>query len=163
MALDTTYVMHTSQLKSDTIPDSVFLMIHLKHLVIQGSDCDYVPHPNCWAIKEIPKKIGQLKKLESLHLNVNAIHRLPQEMSELQQLKSLDLTDNLGLHDINVVTTLTNLEELTMYGCGLSKLPLEIGKLKKLKYLGLTGNPIDKSEFGRIKKALPNCEVSFRP
>ena len=100
-------------------------------------DCDYGDTTTCWMIREIPKQIANLKKLETLQLNVNAIRTVPQEISALQNLKSLDLTDNPGLSDIDNITTLTNLETLGLFGCGLAKLPANIGQLKKLKYLRL--------------------------
>ena len=133
----TTYATTTANLKSRFIPDKVFQMTNLRHLTIQGMDCDYGDTTTCWMIREIPKQIANLKKLETLQLNVNAIRTVPQEISALQNLKSLDLTDNPGLSDIDNITTLTNLETLGLFGCGLAKLPANIGQLKKLKYLRL--------------------------
>jgi len=162
------YHSSTLELKSNTIPDSVFLLTNLISLSIQGMDCDYVitdengkDITQCWMIHKIPPQIKNLKKLESLRLNVNAINRIPGELAELKNLKSLDLNDNPGLSNIDNITRLSNLEELGVFGCGLTSLPSNIGELKKLKYLGLSGNHIDKIELLRIRKALPNCEVVF--
>ncbi|HEY0652967.1 MAG TPA: leucine-rich repeat domain-containing protein [Chryseosolibacter sp.] len=112
-------------------------------------------------IREIPRQIGRLKKLTTLRLNVNAIREIPSEIAELRELKTLDLTDNPGLSDIDHVTALTSLEELYLFGCNLARLPANIGDLKKLKRLGLTGNNIGKTEFERIQKALPACEITL--
>ena len=157
----TVYYNTTRELKNNQIPDSVFQMKKLRHLAIQGMECDYGDTKNCWAISEIPKQINNLKELETLTLNVNAIKTLPIEIRELHNLKSLDLTDNQGISDIENIVYLTNLEELALYGCNLEKLPVEIGKLKKLKHLGISGNNFEETEIERIKKALPNCEITF--
>jgi Leucine-rich repeat (LRR) protein len=167
---DTTTVVRsfTEKLKSNHIPDSIFNLINLKYLSIQGMDCDYrvlddkgSDITKCWMIIEIPSQIKKLKKLESLHLNVNAISEIPIELSELKNLKSLDLTDNSGLSNIDNVVKLEKLETLSLNGCGISKLPDNIGQLKKLKSLGLAGNNISSKEKERIKKALPNCEIYY--
>ncbi|MGZ4049756.1 MAG: leucine-rich repeat domain-containing protein [Bacteroidia bacterium] len=166
----TSYFITTSELKSDSIPDSVFRMTNLKHLSIQGMDCDYVTIGDlgtskdvtkCRMLNEIPAKIKNLKKLESLRLNVNNISKIPPELKELKNLTALDLTDNPALTNVDYVTALLNLEHLSLFGCGLTKLPADIGKLKKLKTLGLTGNNINAVELNRIKKALPGCKVIF--
>jgi hypothetical protein len=151
----------TTKLKSNHIPDSIFQMTNLKHISIQGMDCDYSNRANCWMISEIPPQIKNLKNLESIHLNVNAISKIPIELAELDKLNSFDLSDNTGLSDISNLSKLKNLERLGLFGCNLTNLPADIGELKKLKYLGLTGNNIDPVELKRIKKVLPNCKIIF--
>src|SRR5258705_5692559 len=84
--IDTTYSTTTQQLKSNSIPDSVFEMTSLRHLTIIGMDCDYGDHTHCWGITEIPIEIKNLKKLTTLSLNVNAIRTIPIELSELKNL-----------------------------------------------------------------------------
>lgn len=164
----TVFYSSTAQLKSNHIPDSVFQMTSLRHLSIQGMDCDYRVTDDrgnditkCWMIIEIPSQIKNLKQLETLQLNVNAISKIPIELAQLKDLKSLDLTDNSGLSDIDNVVKLENLEILSLNGCNISKMPDNIGQLKKLKSLGLAGNNISETEKERIKKALPNCETYF--
>lgn len=158
---DTTYTASTQQLKSDKIPDSVFQMTELRHLSINGMDCDYGDRTNCWKIKEIPSNIKNLKNLTTLRLTLNAIATIPSELSYLNNLTLIDLTDNAGLANINSLTKLPNLQYLYLYGCGLTKLPDNIIELKNLKELGLVGNNLDKTEQARIKKALPNCVIKF--
>jgi hypothetical protein len=158
---DTLFYSTTRELRSNLIPDSVFLMINLRHLAIMGMDCDYGDHTTCWMITEIPKKIANLRELVSLTLNVNAISTIPEEITQLKKLRFLDLTDNLNITNADVLSGLQNLEKLYLFGCGLKKLPNDIGQLKNLKYLGLTGNPISNDEIARIKKELPYCEVIF--
>ncbi len=164
----TIFISSTRELKSGLIPDSVFQMTNLRHLSIQGMDCDYRIRDDkgnditkCWMIGEIPSKIKNLKKLEFLQLNVNAISAIPIELAELKYLKTLDLTDNLNLSNIDVIVKLENLEDLSLNGCNIRKLPEKIEQLKKLKALGLSGNPIEQKEKDRIKKSLPNCRIYF--
>lgn len=158
---DTTYTTSTQQIKSDKIPDSVFRLTNLRHLSINGMDCDYGDRANCWMIKEIPGDIKNLKNLTTLRLTLNSIATIPNELANLNNLTLLDLTDNAGLTNIDNVTKLSNLQYLYLYGCGLTKLPDKIGDLKNLKELGLVGNHFDKAEVTRIIKALPNCVIKF--
>ncbi len=113
-------------------------------------------------IKEIPKKIGQLKKLVELSLPLNAIQKIPDEIKNLKNLKVIDLTDNSGITNIDNITTLTNLETLNLFGCGLTSLPKDIGNLEKLKQLGLTGNHLSDAELKRLQKIFPNCDIIYR-
>ena len=159
---DTSYQMTTKELKSNQIPDSVFNMQNLRSLSIQGMDCDYGNHSDCWMITEIPSGIKNLSALTSLSFTVNAIKKIPEELGLLKHLKSIDLSDNTGLADFNAVTKLDSLESLYLSGCGISKMPDDIGKLKQLKTLGLQGNPIDSLEQIRIKTALPGCNILFK-
>ena len=158
---DTTYTTSTQQLKSDRIPDSVFQLTELRHLSINGMDCNYGDRTNCWMIKEIPTDVKNLRNLKTLSLTLNAITTIPNELSDLNNLTLIDLTDNAALKNINSLTNLPNLQYLYLYGCGLTKLPDNIGDLKSLKVLGLVGNHLEKSEQTRIKKALPNCDIKF--
>lgn len=158
---DTTYSASTKQLKSDKIPDSVFQMTNLRHLVITGMDCDYGDRINCWMVTDIPTTIKKLKNLKSLRLTLNAISTIPNELTELNELALIDLTDNPGLNNVDNLAKLPGLQYLYLYGCGLTKLPDNIGDLKNLKELGLAGNNLDKVEQARIKNALPGCLVKF--
>ena len=158
---DTTYATSTQQLKSNRIPDSVFQLTELRHLSINGMDCDYGDRTNCWMIKEIPTEIKNLKKLTTLRLTLNAVSTIPNELTELNNLTLIDLTDNAGLNNIDNLAKLQSLEYLYLYGCGLTKLPNNIGDLKNLKELGLVGNNLENTERTRIKKALPNCIIKF--
>lgn len=158
---DTTYTTSTQQLKSDKIPDSVFQLTNLRHLSINGMDCDYGDRTNCWMLKEIPSDIKNLKNLTTLRLTVNAISTIPNELTELNKLTLIDLTDNAGLTSIDNLTKLPKLQYLYLYGCGLTKLPDNISDLKNLKELGLVGNHFDKAEQTRIKEALPKCIIKF--
>jgi len=156
------YAASTSDFKSNRIPDRIFQMTQLRNLSIDGMDCDVHPDSNCWMITEIPAKIGNLKELESLRLTLGAFNIIPDELADLQHLKLLDFTDcSLSNVNLAILTKIKSLESLYLYGCGLSKLPDSIGNLVHLKELGLKGNHFDKTEQARIRRELPNCQVSF--
>ena len=158
--LDTIYSTSTAQLKSSKIPDSVFLMANLKHLSILGMDCNK-GDTGCLMLKELPNEIANLKKLTSIRLESNAIKIIPNELSQLKNLTFLDLSFNWKISNIASLTQIQSLEFLYLQGCGLHQLPDNIADLKKLKKMGLFGNYIDQTEQERIKKALPNCYITF--
>lgn len=92
---DTTaaYSETTLKLKSNHIPYDVFKMTRLRKLSVIGMDCDYTHVDDngnnvtkCWAIREIPEEIKELKQLEALVLRVNSIQRLPEEINALDNL-----------------------------------------------------------------------------
>jgi Leucine-rich repeat (LRR) protein len=56
---------------------------------------------------------------------------------------------------------LNHLETLNLDGNKFTILPEEIKALKKLKFLKLRNNALGEEEKERIKKLLPDCEVSF--
>ena len=157
---DTVFAASTRDLKSNVIPDSVFLMQNLKILSITGMDCDHGPN-NCWAIRELPSKIGELIHLEELDLRVNAIQTIPEEIGKLVHLRRLDLSDNVTPSDIKNITRIRSLEYLDLNGCELQKLPDRIVDLKQLKELNAVGNNFSPDERERIRKALPGCKLLF--
>ncbi len=89
-------------------------------------------------LEELPANLAKLQKLAFLNLRNNNLTLLPASMGELKSLHTLDISLNF-----------------------LETLPKEIGALTQLKYLILTGNPINAQEMARIKKALPNTEITF--
>jgi hypothetical protein len=165
----TTYHIMTPLLKCNGIPDSVFKMINLKYLSVIGEDCDVVEYDNngnqihkCCGLGKLSFRIGQLTNLEGLYLQLNGLDSLPQEILLCSKIKVINLTDN-NISNIDNIVKLKNLEVLFLYGCWLTKLPGNISEMKNLRELGLTGNKLDKGEFERIKKALPNCRIVYEP
>jgi small GTP-binding protein len=71
-------------------------------------------------LTSLPKEIGGLKKLTTLHLSNNQLKTLPPEIGELKKLTTLVLSGNQ-----------------------LKTLPVEIGKLKNLTELDLSKNPLE--------------------
>ncbi|WP_375561313.1 hypothetical protein ACE193_01805 [Bernardetia sp. OM2101] len=115
-------------IKIKKIPTEVFDKTNLTYLSVIGQDC-CMAGVECFAIREIPKEIKNLKNLETLSLTLNYIEKLPLEILELKKLKILSLTDNPSFSDIETVSKMKWLEEFYCYGCNLSK--EEIEYLKK--------------------------------
>lgn len=163
----TSFSVNVVDLDCKGIPDSVWQMKNIKHISIQGEDCDYGPVTRngkniCCGIKEISPQIGNLTELESIDMRINpGISSFPDAIKNCKKLRSIDMTDG-GIENIENLIALENLEELYLFGCNLEKLPKDIGRLKKLKHLGLTGNwQLTEDEVNRVKKALPHCEIAF--
>jgi len=164
----TVYISSTEKFKSSHIPDSVFQMINLKHLSINGMDCAFRiidekgnDITQCWMLMEIPKDIKNLKNLETISLTDHAITKIPEEIAELKQIKKLELSNNPALSDVEIIAKLESLEYLGLNGCHITELPNDLSYLRNLKKLGLIGNYISDSEKDRIIKALPNCRIYF--
>ncbi len=160
------YSISLQEVKVNNIPDSVFKLTNLKSLKIEGTDCIALfeegnNDKNCYKLKEIPKEIFQLKKLEILKLKFNAVRNIPMEIISLQNLKEINFSANDSLQNIERLIGLKNLEELNLSYCGLSKLPQSIGSLKKLKTLTLVSNNFSDDEKKRIINSLPKCKVIF--
>jgi hypothetical protein len=166
---DSRLIISTKELKSNSIPDWVFEMKKLKNLTINGMFPEYdhgdygaySMKDDCFRIYEISPKIKNLTGLTSLSLSDNDISSIPIELTELKNLKTIDLSNNSKLRDVTNIEKIVSLEFLSFYGCYLTEMPVNIGNLKHLKVLDLDGNPINEQEKMRIKKALPNCKITF--
>jgi hypothetical protein len=167
--IDSSFVVSTSQLKSNSIPNWVFTMKKLKNLSIRGMRCEYevgdygayCTKGDCFKIQEIPSQIKELSKLTALSLPNNDIQTLLVELITLKNLKQMDLSNNPKLQNVDNLEKILSLEFVSLSGCHLTEMPLNIGNLKHLKELDLEGNSIDEKEQTRIKKALPNCTIRF--
>ncbi len=89
-------------------------------------------------IRSVGKEIGQLRSLRILIMNMNELTELPKEIGELTNLLYLDISTNKLTH-----------------------LPEEIKYLTNLQELHINGNALDEKEKRRIRKLLPNCEITF--
>ena len=56
---------------------------------------------------------------------------------------------------------LVNLQELELYDNQLTSLPAEFEELENLRWLALRENAMSKEERRKVKKLLPNCDISF--
>lgn len=167
--LDSSFVVSTSQLKSNSIPDWVFTIKKLKNLSIRGMCCEYEVGDygaydikgDCFKIAAISSQIKELSKLTALSLPNNDIQTVPNELIALKNLKLIDLSNNPKLQNVDNLEKIVSLEFVSLSGCHLTEMPLNIGNLKHLKELDLIGNSINAKEQIRIKKALPNCNIRF--
>ena len=89
-------------------------------------------------LTRLPKSIGKLKKLKILVLNENELRSLPESFGQLIHLRWLSLYHNR-----------------------LSALPKSIGRLNDLKSLDLRQNKLSLKEKARLKRLLPNCDISY--
>lgn len=89
-------------------------------------------------LKKVGKEIGQLRNLRVLIMNMNELTELPKEIGELTNLLYLDVSMNHIKYLPDEIMYLTNLQELHIYR-----------------------NDLDEKEKRRIKKLLPNCEITF--
>jgi hypothetical protein len=99
-----------------------------------------------------------LTNLEALWLGGNQITDVS-PLKELTNLKVLRLGGN-QITDVSPFKGLTNLRVLVLTKNKISDLsPLK--GLMNLKELWLGGNPIPKDQKAILRKALPNCDISF--
>ncbi len=107
------------------------------------------------------ERIYQLKNILEAKLNNNKITELPQEINQLKKLKLLDLSNNQLLYLPKTIIGLVKLEELNLENNQLGSLPPNLKRLRKLKTLNLGGNPLGEKEKERIRRELPEVEISF--
>lgn len=106
-------------------------------------------------------QINLLKNATSIKLNNNRISELPQEINQLKKVKVLDLSNNQLLYLPRTIIGLIKLEELNLENNQLGSLPPNLKRLRKLKILNLGGNPIGEKEKERIRRELPEVEITF--
>ncbi|AYQ31570.1 leucine-rich repeat domain-containing protein [Runella sp. SP2] len=112
--------------------------------------------------------LDSLKSLQNFNISSNQIQKL-EGLEHLKNIKNLSIGRNpLSVADINPrLKTMTNIEELSLNNLGLTILPDVIFSLKNLKKLDLGNlgdknqNNFSKPEQEKIKKLLPNCEITF--
>ncbi|KAM7325334.1 hypothetical protein ACRRTK_015589 [Alexandromys fortis] len=84
------------------------------------------------AIKEIPRNIGELRSLVSLHANNNQISSLPPSFLSLKVLQHLDLRGNNLTALPSAIYSLFSLKEINFDDNPLWRPPMEICKGKQL-------------------------------
>ena len=89
-------------------------------------------------IKELPRSLGRLKKLEKISIAHNQIEELPITFGGLNSLKAIDLSYNK-----------------------LSELPETFYRIDKPKIIILTGNPLPDSVIQKVKETWPSAIVEF--
>jgi multiple sugar transport system substrate-binding protein len=137
------------------------------------------------ALTELPPEIGQLTKLEWLHMEGTPISELPPDIGQWVNLEWLDLSrtqlrtlppeigqwvnlQKLHLNGTKLtalppeIGNLVNLRELHLYDIGTMTLPPEIGQLTQLRQLSLTNTSITvlPPEIGQLTQ-LESLELGF--
>ncbi|EAY30365.1 leucine-rich repeat domain-containing protein [Microscilla marina] len=83
----------------------------------------------------IPTQIGQCQNLEVFYLIQGRLQTIPPEFENLKSLKTLSVVVDNEFPE--VISRLTNLQELILTQSNIDKIPKHINKLKKLKKLEL--------------------------
>ena len=134
---------------------------HIAHLLLTDNGL----------IGSFPPEIGNLSRLESLHLGLNDLAGpIPPEIAQLTRLKSLELTYNSLSGSIPPeIGELASLEWLGLFGNGLTgSIPSEIGKLASLQSLDLCYNqltgpvPPEIGDLGNLE-SLKLCGIDSNP
>ncbi len=84
-------------------------------------------------IEEIPKEIGNLRKLKVLRLDRNSIKFLPNSISKLSYLEELDLSRNQLEMIPSSISQLSRLKTLVLFKNPLKSLPDSLSKKEDLK------------------------------
>ncbi|PWA40917.1 disease resistance protein (TIR-NBS-LRR class) family [Artemisia annua] len=98
-------------------------------------------------IKNLPDSICMLKHLKSLEIiSCRLLEKLPEDIGRLQCLEKLIVKDCIFLRDIpNNICEMDRLEYLDLTGCiRIEELPEEIGRLECLNELDITGTGINR-------------------
>jgi internalin A len=108
-------------------------------------------------LKELPESIGQLKRVQDLHLYDNQLSSLPESIGQLKQLQILFVYNNQLSSVPESIGQLKQLQQLYLSGNQLSSLPESIGQLTALKLLDLSNNqltslPPSLSNLSRLKE-----------
>ena len=110
-------------------------------------------------LKEVPRGISELTKLEILNLRGNQITELPAELWTLSNLRVLNLTDNRISEVPSEINKLTSLRKLELMKNYIDDLPEEIVNLKNLERINVAYNEVTDQEVIFIKEALPECFI----
>jgi len=101
-----------------------------------------------YPISKLPDCIGNLTKLEKLHLEYNYITSLPKSIGNLKKLKELVIMFNRLSKFSNDICKLTKLEVLNLESNLIPKIPSCIENLTKLKELYMAENSIESFRSG---------------
>ena len=113
--------------------------------------------------KDLPKEIGMLTQLQEVELTLPYLSSdLPQEIANWKNIKRFTLRMHTGgepeakIQSLQSLTSLSNLEELTLDGNNLATVPSKLGQLKKLKKLSIQFSPL--KSLPQDLKEIPNLE-----
>ncbi len=103
-----------------------------------------------------PKPLAKLTKLWHLQINDCGLKDLP-PLSGMASLEELSASGN----QISDLTSLQGLKKLRSVALNdnLIKDPTPLAGLKSLEWVNLKGNPISQEAVGKLKKALPKCDI----
>ena len=94
-------------------------------------------------IKEFPKVLYKMGRLQELDLEGCHINEINEEISNLKRVRCLYLSGNPIVSISNEIGKLKNLQTLSLQGTKLKTLPETLGELPKLRHLFLAHSPIE--------------------
>ena len=112
---------------------------------------------------DLPAELSGCAALQEIDLAGNPLRAAPGVLSELPELRSLVLSRCARIDwDRSGLERLTELTSLTLAECGLDRVPAGLERLTKLRDLHLAGNAIPPAAIRRLRKALPECDVTLK-
>eukprot|EP00899_Mesostigma_viride_P004205 jgi/Mesvir1/13786/Mv15952-RA.5 len=101
----------------------------------------------------LPAELGKLQSLQHILLQYNNLTSLPPAVCQLSNLQTLQLGDNRIRQLGPELGKLRSLQHLFISSNGLERIPQEIGQLTKLRGLYLSGNKLIEvpAEIGRVR------------
>jgi Leucine-rich repeat (LRR) protein len=112
-------------------------------------------------IRELPKTIGDQKKIWDLYLQHNRLARVPVELGMLEELETINLSYNDILELPEEFGDLQSLEKIYISNNPLEFLPKDMENLNDLKYIELPKESLGKDIKKVIKKMWPDAEVVY--
>jgi len=110
-------------------------------------------------LRELPKSIAFLTKLQGLNLNNNQLTELPEAIASLSQLRQLYLYNNKLTELPEAIASLTQLQRLYLYNNQLTELPEAIASLTELQQLYLSNNQL--TELPEAIRSLSQLRVLY--
>ena len=112
-------------------------------------------------LRELPKSIGDQKKLFELYLSHNRLSRIPGEIGLLEQLELVDLSFNELTELPEQFGDLQSLEYLLLGNNPLEFLPRNMSNLNDIKYVELPKDSLDKQVKKSLKDIFSKAEIVF--
>jgi hypothetical protein len=156
------------------LPEPIFELTNLKKMEISvKSGIRFIVPPKIGHLRQLqeleivgtfdhylPDEIGELSALEKLNLNCFYLEKIPESIGKLQNLKELHCYGSDNLTTIpDSLSQLTRLQFLSLMRLRTGHIPEVLFKMPFLQILRLNSDA-PQEEFERLKKALPNTEVS---
>jgi len=112
-------------------------------------------------IRDLPKTIGDQKKIWDLYLQHNRLARVPVELGMLEELETINLSYNDILELPEEFGDLQSLEKIYISNNPLEFLPKDMENLNDLRYIELPKESLGKDIKKVIKKMWPDAEVVY--
>ena len=112
-------------------------------------------------IRELPKSIGEQKKLWNLYLQHNRLIRIPIELGNLEELEIINLSYNDILELPEEFGNLQSLEKIFISNNPLEFIPKDMESLNDLKYIELPKESLSKDVKKSLKKMWPYAKIKY--